>query len=172
MLPHTPNHSTSCGTVQGRHRTAAPQHHLCSAWITHKCLLLPTHRLQNTFFFPARSFFVPSHLQITSQCTPQAGSQNKAECMLMRGNILLMQKVNQGDKFKSFLSHYYRQVLQSLIRSIENFKRYGNQSKMGCFLWRTAPSCDAFQPGPSAWLSKDSAQLLQRSNFIPILTMY
>lgn len=39
-------------------------------------------------------------------------SQNKAGCMLMRGNILLMQKVNWRDKFKSFLCHYYRQVLE------------------------------------------------------------
>lgn len=76
--------------------------------------------------FPWQVLFGPSHLRITSRCIPQAGSQNKAECMLMIGNILLMQKVNQGDKFKTSLCHYYRQVLQSLIRSIENIKRYGN----------------------------------------------
>lgn len=73
------------------------------------------------------------------QSVHSSGWQKKAECMFMRGNILLMQRVNQGDKFKSFLCHYYRQVLQSFIRSIENFKRYGNESKIGCFLWRTCP---------------------------------
>lgn len=47
--------------------------------------------------------------------------------MLMKGNIYLVQKVNQGDKFKSFLCHYHRKVQQSLITLI--------LQRMSPFLW-------------------------------------
>lgn len=86
------------------------------------------------YFFSWQVLSGLSHLYIIRRCIPQAGSQNKAEYTLIKGNIHLMQKVNQGDKFKSFLCHCYRKGPQSLIGSIENLKRYRNYCKIDCLL--------------------------------------
>lgn len=103
VVSHTPKHSIRCRTVQG---TTSPLH-LCSAQITYKCSLCPS-PVPSTHFSLAGAFWAITPADHLSEFL----SQNKAGCMLMRGNILLMQKVNWRDKFKSFLCHYYRQVLE------------------------------------------------------------
>lgn len=155
MLLQSAKHSVRHGTKPGRCRTShthaeAPYVHLCSAQITHKWYLPPTHSLQH-ISFPGKCF-LGYHICVSS------GSAFSRLADKMRLNIhwwkgiFILCKRWIGDKFKSFLCHDYRKVLQSLIMSIENSKRYRSYSKIGCLLERMRPSLWMPPPGPAAWL--------------------
>lgn len=132
VLLHIAKRSVRHRVKQERGRTSHTHAELLH--LQKKTHVIPATYPQTSTFFSWQVFSGRSHLYIISRCIPQAGSQNEAEYTLMKGNIHLMLKVNQGDKFKSSLCHCYRKVPQSLIGSIENLKRYRNYCKIDCLL--------------------------------------